>query len=286
MVPQQDRLYFILVCSIPKKILVFQLCLTLFQKTPALSIEELMLKLQENEVQKKSVKSVTPSKTYTTAPLVEPTSITPRQRPKPSSASKQPASLFPPSGKEKSEFAPVSLCMCRVFFFCFCFVTVNYFFTCYACQSQYVPCAIFPSVKAYYYTILNSLFFFLVLIVSVWYCVCSDTTSPILIKLQREVCKVVQSISQTNSFFDTSLSNMCFSFLGFPDPFREDTSNEQQGSQSLSTSPRHRRNVSDTSAFNKYVCIFGVGQGSEGHILYSTHLKLPSHLWLVLSYGY
>ncbi|CAH1407984.1 unnamed protein product [Nezara viridula] len=99
-------------------------------KSPIISLEELM-SIQENEVKKK--KSVTPSKTHS-VPIVEPTSITPRQRPKPSSAQKQPASLFPPSG--------------------------------------------------------------------------------------------------------------------FPDPFREDSGSDHD-SQTTSNSPRHRRNVSDTSAFNK-----------------------------------
>lgn len=60
-------------------------------KTPGLTLDEL-LSVQENEVKKK--KCITPSKTHS-IPSVEPTSITPRQRPKPS---KQPASLFPPSG--------------------------------------------------------------------------------------------------------------------------------------------------------------------------------------------
>ncbi|KAL1121944.1 hypothetical protein AAG570_003352 [Ranatra chinensis] len=56
-----------------------------------ISLEELM-SLQETEVKKKKL---TPSKIHT-APIVEPTSITPRQRPKPSTH-KHPTSLFPPS---------------------------------------------------------------------------------------------------------------------------------------------------------------------------------------------
>ncbi|XP_014252823.1 AP2-associated protein kinase 1 isoform X2 [Cimex lectularius] len=98
--------------------------------SPAVTLEELS-NIQENDNKKK--KSVTPSKIHTT-PIVEPTSITPRQRPKPSSQ-KQPVSLFPPSG--------------------------------------------------------------------------------------------------------------------FPDPFREDSGNEQDSRSLSSVSPKHRRNVSDTSAFNK-----------------------------------
>ncbi|XP_073978913.1 numb-associated kinase isoform X1 [Rhodnius prolixus] len=97
--------------------------------SPSVTIEEL-ISVQENEVKKRKI--VTPSKVHA-VPAVEPTSITPRQRPKPS-GQKQPSSLFPPSG--------------------------------------------------------------------------------------------------------------------FPDPFREDTNNEQDNPTS-NASPKHRRNVSDTSAFNK-----------------------------------
>jgi len=62
-------------------------------KSPVLTLEEL-LSLPEAEVKKKKI--VTPSKLQP-ANVVEPTSITPRQRPKPS-AQKQPISLFPPTG--------------------------------------------------------------------------------------------------------------------------------------------------------------------------------------------
>lgn len=65
----------------------------IYQNSPSVTIEEL-ISVQENEVKKR--KMVTPSKVHA-VPAVEPTSITPRQRPKPS-GQKQPSSLFPPSG--------------------------------------------------------------------------------------------------------------------------------------------------------------------------------------------
>uniref|UniRef100_A0A0A9WIM8 AP2-associated protein kinase 1 n=1 Tax=Lygus hesperus TaxID=30085 RepID=A0A0A9WIM8_LYGHE len=63
--------------------------------TTAISLDELAFQL-ENETKKK--KLVTPSKSHSIPVVESTTSITPRQRPKPSTACKQPSSLFPPSG--------------------------------------------------------------------------------------------------------------------------------------------------------------------------------------------
>ncbi|BES87881.1 numb-associated kinase [Nesidiocoris tenuis] len=57
----------------------------------------------------------------------------------------------------------------------------------------------------------------------------------------RQRPKPSSAIKQTGPLFPPS---------GFPDPFREDSGTEQDVS-SVSASPKHRRNVSDTSAFNK-----------------------------------
>ncbi|KAF6207993.1 hypothetical protein GE061_016442 [Apolygus lucorum] len=63
--------------------------------TTAVSLDELAFQL-ESETKKK--KLVTPSKSHSIPVVESTTSITPRQRPKPSTACKQPSALFPPSG--------------------------------------------------------------------------------------------------------------------------------------------------------------------------------------------